>query len=52
MWKLFNQTDPAKQAWYYGQVRLLTEDLKDHAAWQEYSKYLTILFQGGEDETD
>lgn len=52
MWKMFNQSDPAKQAWYYGQVRLLTEDLKDHAAWQEYSKYLTILFQGGEDETD
>ena len=52
MWKMFNQSDPAKQAWYYGQVRLLTEDLKNHAAWQEYSKYLTILFQGGKDETD
>ena len=52
MWQLFNQSDPAKQAWYYGQVRILTEDLKDYPAWQEYSKYLTILFQGGEHETD
>ena len=52
MWQLFNQSDPAKQAWYYGQVRILTEDLRDYPAWQEYSKYLTILFQGGEHETD
>lgn len=52
MWNLFHQNDPKKQAWYYYQVRDLTRQLKQQAAWQEYSRCLNILFQGDEDETD
>ncbi len=35
MWKDYNQSDPAQQAWYYRTVEALTSDLKDTDAWKE-----------------
>lgn len=49
MWKRFNQTDPAEQAWYYRSIVKLTERLSNTSAWIEY-KTLTELVFGEENK--
>lgn len=49
MWKKFNQTDVAQQAWYYRSIVKLTSRLSDASAWIEY-KTLTELVFGKEEE--
>ena len=46
MWKDYNQTDPAQQAWYYRTIEALTSDLKDTNAWKEL-RALNARFFGG-----
>lgn len=49
MWKDYNQTDPAQQAWYYRTIEALTSDLKDTNAWKELRALNARVF-GGEKE--
>ena len=46
MWKDFNQTDPAQQAWYYRTIEALTSDLKDTNAWKELRALNARVFGG------
>ena len=46
MWKDYNQTDPAQQAWYYRTIEALTSDLKDTNAWKELRARNARLFGG------
>lgn len=48
LWKDFNQTDPAQQAWYYRSIAELLRGLKSYEAWQEYNKLVNIIFEGVE----
>ena len=50
LWNKFNQTDPGKQKWYYCCILKLTEELKDHAAWQEYRQLTELVFGDPENE--
>ena len=44
LWKHFNQTDPAEQAWYYRSVLRMTEELSGYPAWQEYRTLTEAVF--------
>lgn len=46
MWKDYNQTDPAQQAWYYRTIEALTSDLKDTNAWKELRALNARVFGG------
>ena len=46
LWQRLNQSDPAEQAWYYRSVAEILSDLRDTAAWQEYSQLIDIVFGG------
>ena len=46
LWKHFNQTDPAEQAWYYRAVAELTEELSGYPAWREYEELMNKVFSG------
>lgn len=46
MWKDYNQSDPAQQAWYYRTVEALTSDLKDTDAWKELHALNERVFGG------
>ena len=46
VWESFHQKDPAQQAWYYRSIVTLLEDLRDTAAWQEFSYVVSKLFEG------
>jgi (p)ppGpp synthase/HD superfamily hydrolase len=46
MWKDYNQTDPARQAWYYRTIEALTSDLKDTNAWKELRALNARVFGG------
>ena len=48
MWDGFNQKDPDQQRWYYETVAELTKELSSTAAWREYSKLVSIVFEGDE----
>ncbi len=50
-WQDFHQNDPLMQQWYYREIGKLTEDLKDTAAWEEYSYLLDVVF-GKEEEKE
>lgn len=44
LWKMFHQSDPVEQEWYYRGVADAIADLKEHAAWQEYVALTDIVF--------
>lgn len=44
VWARFHQTDPARQAWYYRGIAERTAELRDSAAWKEYSDLLDGIF--------
>ena len=46
MWKDYNKTDPAQQAWYYRTIEALTSDLKDTNAWKELRALNARVFGG------
>ena len=46
MWKDYNQTDPAQQAWYYRTVEAPASDLKDTNAWNELRALNARVFGG------
>lgn len=48
LWQDFNQTDPAKQFWYYNTIAELLSDLKGFEAWQEYRWLINKVFNKGE----
>ena len=45
LWRIFNQKDPAKQAWYYRTVAEYTGILSHTEAWREYDALVTKIFQ-------
>ena len=46
MWKDYNQTNPAQQAWYYRTVEAPASDLKDTNAWKELRALNARVFGG------
>ncbi len=45
LWSRFNQKDPAKHAWYYGNIaRILRPRLGHTAAWQEFDALVRAVF--------
>lgn len=44
LWKHFNQTDPAEQAWYYRSVAENTKELSGYPAWCEYNELTEKVF--------
>jgi len=44
VWQIFNQKDPAQHGWYYRTIALLTSELKEHVAWQEYDRLTKMIF--------
>ena len=49
LWSIFNQSDPAQQAWYYCAVARLTEELSAYDAWQEYRRLTVFVFAEEQD---
>ena len=43
-WKIFHQTDPHQQAWYYRTIRELLSDMSDLEAWQELAWHIDQVF--------
>ena len=48
MWQIFNQKDPAQQAWYYRSIAELTKALSHTSAWCEYNALTEHVFGKGE----
>jgi F-type H+-transporting ATPase subunit b len=48
MWRKFNQTDVAQQAWYYRSIVKLTERLSNTSVWLEYKTLTELVFGKGE----
>lgn len=46
LWKGYNQSDPAQQAWYYKTVEALTSSLKDTDAWKQLHTLNARVFGG------
>lgn len=44
MWKMFHQSDPEKQGWYYRRILELTKDLEDTQAHREYTYLVNNIF--------
>ncbi len=44
IWKMFNQKDPAQQAWYYRTIDILLKELEEFEAWQEYHSLVDTVF--------
>ena len=47
MWKKFNQSDPAVQAWYYTSIAEYTKPLSHTGAWIEYNHLTNLIFKKG-----
>ena len=45
VWKSFNQTDPAKQYWYYKMIGEYVQDLSHFPAYEEYSILVGRVFK-------
>ncbi|MBQ9058199.1 MAG: bifunctional (p)ppGpp synthetase/guanosine-3',5'-bis(diphosphate) 3'-pyrophosphohydrolase [Atopobiaceae bacterium] len=45
LWEDFNQKDPVQHAWYYQEIARLTSDLREEAAWQEYTRLMGEIFE-------
>ena len=48
IWRKFNQTDVAQQAWYYRSIVKLTERLSNTSVWLEYKTLTELVFGKGE----
>lgn len=47
LWNIYNQKDPAKQAWYYRTIAEYTNELSGTVAWKEYVDLIEKVFGGG-----
>ncbi len=46
LWEDFHMRDAAQQAWYYVTVAELCSELRNEAAWQEFSQLIHVVFEG------
>ena len=44
MWKIFNQSDPSRQAWYYREILGILSDLDGTSAWREFKALVDCVF--------
>lgn len=48
IWQGLHQKDPNMQGWYYKTIRNLLSELSGTAAYEEYSRLVSAVFEGGE----